>query len=112
MRSKWSSPAYVSLSRPTPRTLTTAPKRRGYSRTVPSRIEARLVELGLELPPPLPPPRSRMRRTAQAGNLVYLSGNGPFRGGDLVYAGKVGADLTLQEAREAATPTALNMVRV
>jgi enamine deaminase RidA (YjgF/YER057c/UK114 family) len=72
----------------------------------------RLAELGLELPPPLPAPRSRMRRTAQSGTLLYLSGNGPFRGAELVYAGKVGADLTLEEAQEAARLTALNMVRV
>ena len=79
---------------------------------MPSQVEARLAELGLELPPPLPPPRSRMRRAAHADNLVYLSGNGPFRGDKLVYAGKVGADLTLEDAFEAARLTALNMVRV
>ena len=77
-----------------------------------SRVQARLAELGLELPPPLPPPRSRMRRTATSGNALYLSGNGPFRGSELVYAGKVGADLTLDEARDAARLTALNMVNV
>lgn len=53
-----------------------------------------------------------MRRTARLGNVLYLSGNGPFRGTELVYAGKVGADLTLDEARDAAQLTALNMVRV
>jgi enamine deaminase RidA (YjgF/YER057c/UK114 family) len=77
-----------------------------------STVEARLAELGLELPPPLPAPRSRMKRTARAGNVVYLSGNGPFRGSELVYAGKVGAELTLEDARQAAILTALNMVRV
>ena len=46
------------------------------------------------------------------GNAVYLSGNGPFRGSELAYEGKVGADLTLDEARDAARLTALNMVRV
>jgi enamine deaminase RidA (YjgF/YER057c/UK114 family) len=53
-----------------------------------------------------------MRRTARLGNALYLSGNGPFRGGELAYAGKVGAVLTLDEGREAARLTALNMVRV
>jgi enamine deaminase RidA (YjgF/YER057c/UK114 family) len=79
---------------------------------VASRVEARLAELDLELPPPLPAPRSRMRRTGRLGNVLYLSGNGPFRGTELVYAGKVGADLTLDDARDAARLTALNMVRV
>src|SRR5438132_8314452 len=77
-----------------------------------SGVEARLANLGLELPPPLPTPRSRMRRLAQTGSLVYLSGNGPFRGSELVYVGKVGADLTLDDAREAAKLTALNMINV
>jgi enamine deaminase RidA (YjgF/YER057c/UK114 family) len=79
---------------------------------VPSQVEARLAELGLELPPPLPPPRSRMRRTSQLGSAIYLSGNGPFRGTELVYAGKLGSDLTLEQGQDAARLTALNMVRV
>jgi len=53
-----------------------------------------------------------MRRTARLGDALYLSGNGPFRGTELVYAEKVGADLTLEEGREAAQLTALNMVGV
>jgi enamine deaminase RidA (YjgF/YER057c/UK114 family) len=53
-----------------------------------------------------------MRRTAQVGTVLYLSGNGPFRGSELVYAGKLGADLSLDEGQEAARLTALNMVRV
>ncbi len=77
-----------------------------------SSVETRLQELGLELPPPLPAPRSRMKRVAQTGSLLYLSGNGPFRGTELIYAGKVGSDLTLEEGRAAAQLTALNMVRV
>ena len=77
-----------------------------------SAVEVRLAGLGLELPPPLPAPRSRMRRTARTGNLIYMSGNGPFCGTELVFAGKVGADLTLEQGREAAVLTALNMVRV
>jgi enamine deaminase RidA (YjgF/YER057c/UK114 family) len=53
-----------------------------------------------------------MRRISRSGSTVYLSGNGPFRGSELVYAGKVGADLTLEEGQAAAALTALNMVRV
>ena len=79
---------------------------------MPSAIESRLEELGLELPPPLPAPRSRMKRLSRSGSLIYLSGNGPFRGAELVYKGKLGADLTLEQGREAAALTALNMVRV
>ncbi len=79
---------------------------------MPTAVENRLAELGLELPPPLPAPRSRMKRANRSGSLVYLSGNGPFRGTELVYKGKLGAQLTVEQGREAAALTALNMVRV
>ena len=79
---------------------------------MPTAVENRLAELGLELPPPLPAPRSRMKRASRSGCLVYLSGNGPFRGTELVYKGKLGAQLTVEQGREAAALTALNMVRV
>lgn len=77
-----------------------------------ARIEARLEELGIELPPPLPAPRSRMRRLQRHGSMIYLSGNGPFRGSELVYAGKVGAGVTLEDAVAAARLTGLNLIRV
>jgi enamine deaminase RidA (YjgF/YER057c/UK114 family) len=76
------------------------------------RIDARMAELGIELPPPLPAPRSRMRRLLRHGGLIYLSGNGPFRGPELVYKGKLGAELTLEQGVAAARLTALNMIRV
>jgi enamine deaminase RidA (YjgF/YER057c/UK114 family) len=76
------------------------------------RIDARLDELGIELPPPLPAPRSRMRRLQRVDRQIYLSGNGPFRGSELVYAGKVGADVTLEDAVAAARLTGLNLIRV
>jgi enamine deaminase RidA (YjgF/YER057c/UK114 family) len=46
------------------------------------------------------------------GDMLYLSGAGPFRGAELVYAGKVGAELTLDEGYQAARLAALNLVRV
>jgi len=53
-----------------------------------------------------------MTRVSRLGAAIYLSGNGPFRGTELVYAGKVGGELTLEDGREAARLTALNQVRV
>ena len=53
-----------------------------------------------------------MRRTSRLGSALFLSGNGPFRGTELVFEGKVGADLTLEQGVEAARLTALNQVRV
>jgi enamine deaminase RidA (YjgF/YER057c/UK114 family) len=77
-----------------------------------SAVLTRLHELGHELPPALAAPRSRMKRLAVDGNRIYLSGNGPFRGTELIYKGKVGADVTLEQGVEAARLTALNHIRV
>jgi enamine deaminase RidA (YjgF/YER057c/UK114 family) len=77
-----------------------------------SAVLDRLALLGLELPPSLGKPRSRMRRLVRAGDTVWLSGNGPFMGSELLYRGKVGGGLTLAQGVEAARLTALNQVRV
>jgi enamine deaminase RidA (YjgF/YER057c/UK114 family) len=47
------------------------------------------------------------RRT---GNLVYLSGHGPNRGGKLEFVGKVGRDLTEEQGYQAARTTAVNLL--
>ena len=77
-------------------------------------IEDRLRELGLTLPPLGTPPggRPRLMRARSSGNLLYLSGNGPLRDGQIAYRGKVGQDLTIEEGYEAARLTALNLLAV
>jgi len=66
--------------------------------------DARLKELGVELYP-VKTPRTGYTPAVQTGNLVYLSGHGPFRddGPDKprfqAYTGKVGVDMTPQEAQ-------------
>ena len=70
--------------------------------------EARLKELGIELPEPLAPAGNYVGATT-VGNLVYLSGEGPRRP-DGVISGKVGSDLTVEEAQEAARLVGLNML--
>jgi enamine deaminase RidA (YjgF/YER057c/UK114 family) len=74
--------------------------------------EARLKELGIELPEASGSGRAGMnfltwRRT---GNLVYLSGHGPNRGGKLDWIGKVGRELTEEQGHEAARETAINLL--
>lgn len=67
--------------------------------------EARLRELGIELPPP--PPRLGRYRTAKLhGDLLYVAGHGPL-GADGLITGKVGADLDVEQAQEAARVTGL-----
>ena len=76
-------------------------------------VEAKLAELGLELPPPpsLPPDiRANFKMAQRSGNLLFLSGWGPLRGGEVLYVGKVGHDLTVEQGYEAARETALNML--
>lgn len=67
----------------------------------PTSPEARLKELGLTLPP-APKPVATYVPTVQVGNLLYVSGHGPLRPDGTLVEGKVGQDLTLEEAQEAA----------
>lgn len=68
---------------------------------------AALAELGLTLPPVVPPVAAYVPAT-RVGNLVYTAGQLPMRDGVLLAAGKVGADVTPEAAYEAAQQCALN----
>jgi enamine deaminase RidA (YjgF/YER057c/UK114 family) len=71
-------------------------------------IAERMRELGIELPPPFPPAGSYLACVVD-GSLVHVGGHGPISG-DIMVCGKVGADLTLDEAREAARMTGLSIL--
>ena len=71
------------------------------------RIEARLAELAIKLPSP-PTPVAAYVPYVQTGNLIFISGQVSFLGKDDTSAGKVGADLTLEEGQQAARNSALN----
>lgn len=58
---------------------------------------ARLAQLGLELPVVSPPGGAYVPAVRQ-GNLVFVSGQVPMADGKLVATGKVGADVTPEEA--------------
>jgi enamine deaminase RidA (YjgF/YER057c/UK114 family) len=73
------------------------------------RAEARLKALHLELPAP-PRPMANYVTAARSGNLLFLSGHGPVREGRVVYQGKVGRDLTVEQGQEAARLTGLNLL--
>jgi enamine deaminase RidA (YjgF/YER057c/UK114 family) len=69
--------------------------------------EDRLRELGLELPAP-PKPAAAYIPAVRVGNLIFTAGQGPFGG----VTGKVGAEVSLEQAKEAAKATCLNGLAV
>ena len=71
--------------------------------------EAKLEALGLTLPPVSAPLGSYVTCKRQ-GNLLYLSGAGPIVQGEVLYRGKVGAEITPDVGYEAAKVSALNLI--
>ena len=76
------------------------------------KIEQRLAELGIELPPTFTaPPGMNFISAVLAGDLLFLSGHGPT-GADrrLAYRGKVGEDISEEDGYKAARLTGLNLL--
>ena len=71
-------------------------------------IEERLQELGIVLPPVFPPAGNYLACVI-IDNMVHVGGHGPIVGSNII-RGKVGFDLSLEEAREAARVTALSIL--
>ena len=67
----------------------------------------RLAELGLSLPPVVPPVASYVP-AVRSGDHVYTSGQLPVQGGELGAVGKVGAQVSPERAKELARVCALN----
>ncbi|MGF6368652.1 RidA family protein [Paraburkholderia sp. 32] len=72
-------------------------------------VQQKLAELGLELPSPAQPLGS-YTAVSEAGNLLFISGQVPLSDGKMVYSGRVGENLTLEEGRKAAQLAALNVL--
>jgi len=75
------------------------------------KVEKRLEELGLTLPE-APTPAGTYLSAKRQGNLLYLAGAGPTLDGKAVYEGKVGAEVSLEDAYKAAQLTMLNLLAV
>ena len=69
--------------------------------------EQKLKELGLFLPPP-PKPVANYVPTVKTGNLLFVSGHGPYDDGKTKISGKVGRELTVEEGYQTARNVALN----
>lgn len=76
-----------------------------------SNIEQRLQELGITLPPS-PEPRFTYIPCNQTGNLIYLSGQDCRINGELMYEGKLGREVTIEQGQAAARQTIINCLAV
>src|SRR6266496_3611652 len=83
----------------------------GHPREHKMSVEARLAELRIILPP-APKPVASYVSAVRAGDLLFLSGTGPFKDGKVVYTGKLGKDLTVEQGYEAAKLTLLNALAI
>ncbi len=71
--------------------------------------EARLEELGIDLPQ-VPKPVANYVRSVRVGNLLFLAGHGTQKDGKMTFIGKVGRDLTVEEGAQAARLVGLNLL--
>ncbi|WP_028596162.1 RidA family protein [Paenibacillus assamensis] len=76
-----------------------------------SRIEQRLQELGITLPE-VGEPKFSYIPSRRTGNLVYTSGMDCRVDGVLIYEGKVGSDLTIEQGQECARQCIINALAV
>ncbi|MBC2838479.1 RidA family protein [Robiginitalea sp. SC105] len=73
--------------------------------------EARLAEMGIELPEASSPVANYVN-AVRTGNLMFLAGKGPRLADGTYITGQVGADLTEEEGYEAARLTAISQLAV
>ena len=71
--------------------------------------EARLAELGIELPE-APKPVGVYKPIVIAGNMAYLSGHGPLKADKTMITGRLGLDLDVEVGYEAARATGLGLL--
>jgi enamine deaminase RidA (YjgF/YER057c/UK114 family) len=78
-----------------------------------SAIEERLAQMGLELPAPVAAPqgvRLPFDLVRVHGGFAYVSGHGPFDGDRVLVTGRVGGEVDVEQAYEAARATGLSML--
>lgn len=73
------------------------------------RVEARLSELGIELPAPATPAAMYVP-WVRTGNLVFIAGQIPSWNGERKYLGRVGVEFSLEEGQQAARLVALHVL--
>jgi enamine deaminase RidA (YjgF/YER057c/UK114 family) len=73
------------------------------------KIEARLEELGLKLPP-APQPLNSYQHVVIVGELAFVAGQPPLIGSERPFTGRLGADLTIEQGQEATRLSVLNVL--
>ena len=76
---------------------------------MPNPIEERLSTLGVTLPPAAAPAANYVPFVLE-GSLLTISGQLPIEGGVVAVAGKLGADVSLEEGQRAARLCAINIL--
>jgi len=69
--------------------------------------EQKLKDLGITLPES-PKPVANYVSSVRTGNLLFVSGHGPYNAGKTATTGKLGRDLTVEEGYKTARNVALN----
>jgi enamine deaminase RidA (YjgF/YER057c/UK114 family) len=69
--------------------------------------EQKLKELGITLPES-PKPLANYVRAVRTGNLLFVSGHGPYNDGKTLILGKLGKEVTIEEGYKTARNVALN----
>jgi len=72
-------------------------------------IETKLKKLGITLPE-APAAVAAYQPWIQTGNLIFTSGQLPFRDGQIAYEGKLGSELSEEDGYQAARQCALNAI--
>jgi enamine deaminase RidA (YjgF/YER057c/UK114 family) len=72
-------------------------------------IDLHLQELGIELPAATAPVANYVSYTV-TGNIVFISGQLPITNGELQYPGKLGLNISIEDAKKAARICALNLL--
>lgn len=72
-------------------------------------VDGRLKELGIEIPTPAAPAANYIP-FVKSGNLVFVSGQIPLVAGKIEGVGKVGRDLTTEQAKAIARICAINLI--
>jgi enamine deaminase RidA (YjgF/YER057c/UK114 family) len=73
--------------------------------------EARLSDLGITLPEPAAP-RGLYTPAVHTGNLLFVSGQLPTRGGTMLHPGKLGREVSVEQGQETARQAVLNALAI